>query len=382
MRILFLAQDLPTARAPQRGRFIENHLAVLRLDHDVTAVRLDARLACRLSVGLQQSLPAEDSDTEQTLIHWNLVGPPVARDWMGARTLRDLASEHQVIHTNALETARLGWALHRATSLPWVHSEHSSEWCVPTASRPAALLTALSRRAVRSASRTTAVSRYLAEAMRAQTGLEPVVVPNVVDTSPPERPPRSCEGPIRIVTSAGLVDYKDPLLAARVVSRLHRTLDRKISWTWIGEGPLEHDFRDLVARLGLEAITQVVPPMEPEAYRATLSAADVFFLPSRFETFCVAGAEALGLGIPVVLGPRGGHLEYVDGTVGAIAAEQSVPAYVRALESVIAGVDSFDPLTLHARISNFSPESVRAGFAAVYAQVPNGCEPAYRRRTR
>ena len=131
MRILFLAQDLPTSRAPERGRFIANHLAVLRLDHDVTAVHLDTTMGARVRVG--QVTDASPLGDGGRLIGWEVQGPPLARDWAAARSLRNLANGHQVIHTNALETARIGWALHRLTGLPWVHSEHSSEWCVPTA---------------------------------------------------------------------------------------------------------------------------------------------------------------------------------------------------------------------------------------------------------
>ena len=293
----------------------------------------------------------------------------MARDWVAARNLRNLALRHQVIHTNALETARIGWALHRATGLPWVHSEHSSEWCVPTATGAAAAITALGRRAVRDATRTTAVSRFLADAIQSHTGVEPVVVPNVLDMSPTRRLPRRPDDPIRIVTSAGFVHYKDPILAVQVVAEVRRALDREVTWTWIGVGPLEEAFRAEVARRGLDSVTQVLTPMEPEAYWAELRKADVFFLPSRFETFCVAGAEALGVGIPVVLGPRGGHREFADDGVGAIAREQSQAAYVRALASVVERLGTFDPLTLHARIGPFSQDRVRAAFAEAYSPI-------------
>ncbi len=62
---------------------------------------------------------------------------------------------------------------------------------------------------------------------------------------------------------------------------------------------------------------------------------DIFLMPSRFETFSIATAEALLYGLPVISTKCGGPEEYVNAENGKLVEQNDVLAFTKALKDII-----------------------------------------------
>lgn len=118
--------------------------------------------------------------------------------------------------------------------------------------------------------------------------------------------------------------------------------------------------RAMVAAHGLEDRVTFVGPVDDTA--GELSAADVFVLPSRYEGYGMAFAEALAHGLPVVAARAGAVPDVVPEAAGALVP----PDDPEALAAALAGL-----LTDRKRL-----EAARAGSRAAGAALPSWADTA------
>jgi glycosyltransferase involved in cell wall biosynthesis len=192
-------------------------------------------------------------------------------------------------------------------------------------------------------------------------------VPNVVEV--PDVPPASRGGGALLVAAGALVPSKRPLLALAAVATLrHRGIDARL--VWVGDGPLASDFDAEVARLGLGPFAERRAFCPPEAYFAVLRSADVFLLPTEFETFCVSAAEAIASGVPAVVGACGGQRDFVDDRSGVLVAGGDAVAYADAVSEMISRQGALPTADAVRDLrERFSPEVVGRQFRDAYRQA-------------
>ncbi len=215
-------------------------------------------------------------------------------------------------------TTLLTWlALQRTTPRPrWIVREGNNTLAVIEEETSNALVRSaveqITARAYRRADLVLANSRDMAAGIRDDLQLEPDrmrVINNPIDIArieelaqepladPPSRP---------FIVNVGRLEHQkaqDVLVRAYAASSVRSTHDLVI----LGRGTLEQPLRRLAADLGVaEAVRMVGFYPNPYAWTAR---ADLFVLPSRWEGFPTAAAEALACGTPVLLsdcrfGPR------------------------------------------------------------------------------
>jgi N-acetyl-alpha-D-glucosaminyl L-malate synthase BshA len=141
----------------------------------------------------------------------------------------------------------------------------------------------------------------------------PLVIPNFIDISrfrPTQSPHRDRR---RIAHVSNFRGVKDPRSLAQVFLAVRERIDAEL-WL-IGEGPRLPALREMLSEAGagdavrsLGATADVAP---------ILRETDLLLMTSVAESFCVAAAEAMACGIPVVATRVGGLAEVVgDGTAG------------------------------------------------------------------
>ncbi len=362
MRVTAVTTWFPTTRAPARGSFVVRDVHAIAALPEVDEVRL------------VHLVPPADDDGTRRLVHEGIevlripmtVSDPrsIAR---AARALRTAVAGADVVHTMALSSV-LPFVLRRPCAA-WIHTEHWSALTTPASlSGPArAALPALVR-LLRRPDTVTAVCELLARPIRAVRGAAPTtVVPCIVEPGPLMTRRDRADGTLRLVSTGGLIERKDPLVAVATVAELvARGVDVRL--TWLGDGPLREATLERARALGVDDRVELPGNVDGERVRAELGGADLFFGPTRADNFFVSAAEALVAGRPVVLGATGGQGEYVRASVGRLVDVQDPVAYADAIMDLDAATRDLDAAQIAATIGHaFSSATVGRRYGEVYA---------------
>lgn len=104
-----------------------------------------------------------------------------------------------------------------------------------------------------------------------------------------------------------------------------------------GDGPEEKALRKQAETLGIADRTEFVGWVEHEQLPQFLASLDVFVLPSLFESFGVAAAEASAMGLPVIASDLQGLPDVVvDGVTGMLVPPKDVGALADAISALAA----------------------------------------------
>lgn len=362
VKILAVTTWFPSPASPVMGVFVKKDVLALSRDHAVTVIHL-AR------AGVMRTAPAlEVIDGVQ--VHRILFDPARPASILRAiRRVRSHAQEADLLHTMAFSSI-LGIGPRRP-ALPWVHTEHWSGWTA-TASLSPHLRAGMHVlvRAIRRPDVVCAVSEFLAAPIRKVRSGPTLVVPCIVDAPEGITARRSLDGrEAELLSIGGLVPGKDPLTAVRTVAELKR---RGVACrlTWLGEGPLRGEVEREAARLGLADAVSLPGAVPPATVSAQLDRTDLFLLPTRFDNFCISGAEALAHGRPVVIGANGGQVDYVTDAVGELVPEQDPVAYADAVERVLERLRDVPAESIADDVrGRYNREAFRKSFGKVYAMA-------------
>ena len=183
-------------------------------------------------------------------------------------------------------------------------------------------------------------SHYAQRALR-DDGVAPdrvhVVSPGLDDSYRAPLPDRPSDAPPHLLTVASWLPGKG---LSTLLDQLDTLTDLDWRWTLVGDDTLDPNFADTVrARLRDTSIAdRITAPgaVAPEAMRDHYDAADLFVLPSRFETCSMATREALARGLPVVGYDVGGMAENLgDRNTGHLVPPDQPEALTEALRRLL-----------------------------------------------
>lgn len=315
LRILCLSNMYPGPDNPDYGAFIEVMCdAIERSGHEVERVVIDTRARGPLHT------PAKYAGLAARAV---------------ARTRRaDVIYAHYLFPTGAIAAAS-----GRLLGRPWVITAHGQD--VRNLQNPR--LRMLTAGAVEDAAAIIAVSRYLADELRASgLRLPPVHIADMgVDLTrfrPADRTSARTRlglgrGPL-VLAVGGLTERKNPLRLLQAFAQV-RAAHPEAMLAFVGDGPLAGSIRAGAARWRLDDAL-VMPGALPNAAIADwLAAADVLALPSLVEPLGVVALEALASGRPVAATRVGGAVEVV-GRAGATVDPLDPGSIARGLLRLIA----------------------------------------------
>jgi L-malate glycosyltransferase len=143
----------------------------------------------------------------------------------------------------------------------------------------------------------------------------PVVIPNFVDVRRFRPSPSPQDGRPRIVHVSNFRRVKDPASLARVFLAVRERIDAEL-WL-VGDGPGLATVTAVLADAGEAGAVQTFGVTTDVA--PILRRADLLLMTSFAESFCLAAAEAMACGVPVVAPRVGGISEVVgDGVTGRL----------------------------------------------------------------
>lgn len=174
---------------------------------------------------------------------------------------------------------------------------------------------------------TVAVSAFQDGVLRETIGRgADAVIPWGIEVPPPPRGDRDVD----VVGLASLSEVKAPERFVRVVAALAR-LRPGLRACWIGDGPLREEMEALATALGVGESLVFTGTLDRDAALALLARSRVLLHTARFESFCMALAEAQSLGVATV--SRG--VGIAEPGPGSVIAE-SEEAMVAAVDALLA----------------------------------------------
>ena len=228
------------------------------------------------------------------------------------------------------------WA--EKNAIPLVVTEHFSRMNQETVS---AGLKRCSTYAYRHATRVITVSKKLQASILRHTGIESIVIPNVVDVE------TFCSGApmaherFRYVTTGRLIPQKRVDWVIEALGVIWKEVP-SVELHILGDGSQKSELERLIVQLGLQdrvILHGMVTRQEmAEIYRE----ADVFVLPSESETFGVAYIEAMAAGLPVISTRCGGPEEFINQRNGLLIDVDDKAHLERAMLDMHARYDCFD----------------------------------------
>lgn len=132
-------------------------------------------------------------------------------------------------------------------------------------------------------------------------------------TTGPEQPTvqRVPRGPVAVVTAAGLVDYKLPMMWVDVAKTvLDCVPEDSVQFTWLGEGPLLREAQHAAQASGHGKNIRFLGLQE--RVEPFYAAADIYFQLSAIETLGLSVIDAQRFGLPSVVTNVGGLPEVVE----------------------------------------------------------------------
>ena len=360
MRILVVSTWYPDRDAPFRTPFVPRHVAAIARDHEVHVVHI------RL---LDHGAPCEES--------WDGVG--VTRVGLDPRhpmsvlrtlgVLRTWASHADVVHTMALSSALVAAPL--AWSRPWVHTEHWNGVIFPEHVHPVWERVAWLRHVLRLPDAVTGVSSLMTSTLErfARPGTVQRIG-NVVEHS--ELVPPKTAQPFALMAVGAATEHKGAELAVETVAWL-RDRGHDASLVWAGDGPRRAAALERAAELGVADHVSFPGFRSPEQLWQHFAESSVFVLPSRSETFCVAAAEALAAGRPVVMGDQGGQRDFIRPSNGRMVPTRSAEAFGSAVVDLVSDPGTEPPQALADTIRReYGRDAVADQLTGLYQEVTDG----------
>ena len=252
-------------------------------------------------------------------------------------------------------------AMAEREGVPFVFTEHSSHHNRALSPEQAERL----KKEYGRCSAVLAVSRALAKNMRANTGVEAAIVPNIVDTAR-FAPKRIAHERFTFVSAGNLIPGKNMAGLLRAFAALHGE-PRLIIF---GDGPESGALRTLCAELGLDSRVSFRGHCPREELAEAYAAADCFVLASRSETFGVVYIEAMAVGLPVIATRCGGPEDFVTEENGILIPVDDESALTGAMERMMLRREDYDSAAISADIRRkFAPETIAARLTELYEGV-------------
>jgi glycosyltransferase involved in cell wall biosynthesis len=358
----------PTQGRPLDGIFVRDHARAAARDSDVAVlVNEEAPPAGRRLFSVHDGV--EDGLRTFRIRHLGLPQLGTAGYLLGIRTalakLRREGRPVDLLHAHVHRAAWTAMIVGAVTRLPYVVSEHSSEFA-SSGIAPGALRRA--RISFPRAKLVCPVSEYLRAQIEAH-GIHASfrVVPNPVDTELfAPRPPASRTGATRMIAVTSLQPAKGiPHLLEAL-----REIARDFVLDVVGDGPNRAEYEDQARRSGL-AERVVFHGQQPKPTVASLMQnADFLVLPSLGETFSVVVVEAMACGLPVLATRVGGVPELVDERTGMLVDPGSAEALRAGIEHMLDHYGDYPREPIRERAtSGYSLDAVGDAWTAVYRAV-------------
>ena len=137
-----------------------------------------------------------------------------------------------------------------------------------------------------------------------------------------------------------------------------------------GDGPERPHLEKMVRKLGMQSQIHFLGELTRLEVIGAMAAANVFVLPSHYETFGVVVIEALALGKPVIATRCGGPGSIIESGDGLLVPTNNIEALAQAMAEISLHMDRYDPVDIRERCRiRFGEEAIVPRLIEVYRDV-------------
>ena len=368
--VLVVTTSYPTAEAPVAGVFVRGHALAAAAHCSVFVLHLER------TPGLRGIRVEQGDDPDLPLLRVRFPFSPRSISYVGLlvaaavgfRAVRRRGFEPDVLHAQFLTAALPAVLYGRRRRLPVVVTENWSVFLPDDPMTLQPLLQRAARYAFEHADLVLPVSRAL-EAGIAAHGIQARtrIIPNVVDTElfgpPAPRPPHD---PPRLLNVSLFYPAKGVDLLVEAAA-LVQASGRRFQLDLVGDGEPRAELEAAAARLGVAGSLTFHGVRSRPEIAALMREADLYVLPSRFDSNPVALLEALVSGLPAVGTRVGGVPELIEAD---LLAEPTPASIAERIGAALDRLASFDRQAIAtAAVARFGSESVGRQLAEVYETV-------------
>lgn len=375
LRVLVMPEWYPWPDRPMEGTFCREQARAVARTHDVVVIAWRAEKHMLRPFSIHR---AQEESVPTYRIRFRCSGVPrlsFLAEMLGiltvvARLRRSNAWIPDVVHAHEFGAglpAAVVAAVSRATV---VITEHSSAVALGHLQPRQKVM---ARRAFRYADVVCPVSEDLGRRLAELVGGTPVVpVPNAVNDelfclrSVSARPSSHERTEVKLLTVGNLVKIKGHRHLIQAVAQLGASgVPARLDV--VGDGPLRGELQTQARELGVDSHVEFHGVLSRECVAAIMRMADIFVLPSLWETQGCALIEAMTCGCPSVATDVGGVPEVLNPRAGVLVAPGSSETLVEGIIEVLDRLADYQPQELRSlAVNRYGYTAISRQWSAVY----------------
>lgn len=372
MKVLIISRGLPNSDYPLNGIFEFNQAkALASIGVEVTYFAIDLRsIRRKRKYGLSSGISCG--------VRWYVYSIPVGAfpyrllcnigkytlSLLYGRVYTNKQEKPDVIHAHFTDMGYISSFLSQKKGIPLIITEHSSIMNQRVID-PSVLHCATV--GYNCASVVVAVSKSLSVSIKTHTGIESIVVPNMIMSDIFSKVRKVNHNGFRIVTTSNLIPLKRTINLVKAVGNLCAKFS--ITLDVIGDGPLKRDLVSYVKGHDLEKHIKFHGYLPSREMAKLYSFADCFALVSTSETFGVVLVEAMMAGMPVIATKCGGPEDFVNEENGILVDVDDICQLEDAILQIMHRNKAFDSNKIRQQMNIFSPIVVANTILGIYKKV-------------
>lgn len=373
MRVLIVSGGKPTKEYPLNGNFaFEQAEALADSGADVTFFGIDLRSFRRKRLyGISHGVTGK--------VRWYVISIPVGAVpllllcFIGAKALSYLYSKvyknrenPDIVHAHFTEIGQMAASLAKRIGVPLVITEHSSAMNHKTINKS---LQKCALKGYGTAAKVVAVSHSLAQNIKRYTGIDAIVIPNMIKLDVFCKCEHREHKGHRFVTTGSLIECKRMLNTIKAIEAIHK-LGYNVHLDVIGDGRLRSVLMKYVWKHGLDDVVTFHGLLSPTEIVKVYETCNCFVLPSSGETFGVVYVEAMAAGLPVIATCCGGPEDFVNEDNGILIDVDDAEQLLNAFLSFINAQKHYSPTHLRDYAKeNFGPEHLALRLNRLYKEI-------------
>ena len=375
MNILIVSGGIPNHDNPLAGIFsFDQALALKDAGHTVVYLAIDMRsIRRKRKMGIYTE--------RHNGIQCGIISVPIGR--VSRRLLISVGSllttffyktlfsdfRPDIIHAHFGEIGYIATALSEKIKVPLVITEHSSGMNKVDVDSD---VLAVSRKGYEAADGVIAVSTALSNNIKRTTGIDSVVIPNIVDLKAFAGSERKQHDGFVFVSVSNLIKLKHIDDLVRAFAVVNKTFP-ETKLCIIGDGNERKAIKRLVTDYHLEDSVTMTGRLDRTEIAEIFAETDCFVLPSESETFGVAYIEAMAAGLPVIATKCGGPEDFIIPQVGYMVEKNCIDQLIDAMKSMYKNRSAFDEVYIRRYAGSlFSPDTVAGRLTDYYNEILTG----------